>query len=181
MPKEYEVKILDIDVDKIIKKLKNLGAKKQFEKAFTRIIFVKFGYKTPFDEWLRLRTDGKKTTLTYKKIEDLKLGGIHEIETEVEDFETTRQILKSIGLIDLLLQKNKRIEYRFKDIIYDIDFWPKLKPYLEVEADSIEKVEKGVKLLGFTMDQTTVESNELIYRNMGIDINKIKELTFDGQ
>lgn len=174
--KEIEVKILNIDVNDIIKKLEIIGAKRIGEKSFSRIVFVMPSHVSPVKEWIRLRTDGTKTTLTYKNVENKELGGTTEIETEVNDYETTKRILKKIGLIDLIFQQNKRIEYRYEDIEIDIDFWPKLKPYVEVEADSKEKVKKGVKLLGFSMSDTTTKTNEELYSDIGIDLNKIKEL-----
>ncbi len=179
MPKEIEVKILDIDVDEVIKKLKKIKAKKVAEKTYTRIIFTKPGHKTPVQEWVRLRTDGKKTTIAYKKVESKDIDGIHETEVEVDNFETAAAILRSLGLVQLLFQKSKRIRYKLDDIEFDIDFWPKLKPFLEIEANSKQKLKKGVSLLGFTMNQTTTKTTEEIYRDIGIDLNKITELRFE--
>jgi len=179
IPKEIEVKILDIDVNETIKKLEKLGAKKVAEKTFSRIIFTKPGYKIPVQEWVRLRTDGQKTTIAYKKVESKEIDGIHETEVEVDNFETAAKILRSLGLVELLFQKSKRVRYKLDDIEFDIDFWPKLKPFLEIEADSKDKVKKGVKLLGFSMNQTTTKTTEEIYRDIGIDLNKIKELKFE--
>ena len=60
MHTEIEERILEIDKDKIIKKLESLGAKKAgewFQKRYTYDF-------TPKREgqWLRLRTNGEKTT-----------------------------------------------------------------------------------------------------------------------
>ena len=179
MPKEIEVRILNIDVDEVIEKLEKIGAKKVAEKAYTRIIFAKPGYSTPVKEWVRLRTDGKRTTIAYKKVETKDIDGVHETEAEVEDFDRAAKILEGIGLINLLFQKSKRIQYKLDDIEFDIDICPKLNPFLEIEADSVEKVKKGVKLLGFTMQQATTKTTEEIYRDIGVDLNQIKELKFE--
>ena len=39
------------------------------------------------DKWIRLRTNGKVTTLTYKDIVSNTLDGTKEVEFEVEDFD----------------------------------------------------------------------------------------------
>lgn len=64
MKTEYEVKILDIAVDKIKCKLDSLGAKFVGRKDFKRNVFDVRPKKK--NSWLRLRTDGSKTTLTVK-------------------------------------------------------------------------------------------------------------------
>ncbi len=172
--REIEVKILGIDIDKVVEKLKNIGAKKEGEYLYRRIVFAKPDHKTPFKEWVRLRTDGRRTTLTYKKITD----HVEEIETGVGDFETTRKLLKKFGLIEKLYQENRRIRYTFEGIEFDIDFWPKLEPYMEVEAESQDELERGVRLAGFSMKDTVLKTNQELYAEKGIDLNKIKRLTF---
>ena len=68
MEKERELTILDIDLDDFIKKLESLGAIKQGEFLQRRYVFdVK---PVNPNKWIRLRTNGKKTTLTIKEIKD---------------------------------------------------------------------------------------------------------------
>lgn len=175
MPHEIEVKILDINVVDIIKKLEKIGAKKIAEKNFKRIVFSKPNSIKPLIKWIRLRTDGKKTTIAYKCRKDNSMK-TEEIEIEISDFETGKKILQKTGLVQNIYEENKRIEYQYQGITFDLDFWPKLKPYLEIEAETEEQVKQGVKLLGFSMKQTTTKTTQEIYKENGIDINKIKEL-----
>ncbi|MFH1399060.1 MAG: CYTH domain-containing protein [Candidatus Woesearchaeota archaeon] len=176
MPAEIEVKILNIDVKDALTKLERIGAKRVAQKNYTRIIFSLPNSPVPFDKWIRLRTDGKKTTIAYKCIQSKAIDGIKELEITVSDFEIARKLLNSIGMEERLLQKNKRIQYQLGKTEFCIDFWPKLEPYLEIESDSKENLKKAVALLGFSMEHTTTLTTEQIYRQKGIDINKIKRL-----
>ena len=68
MHTEYEARILDIDKNILEKRLTELGAKKEADFDYRRRVY-NFNPSTDH-KWIRLRTDGKKTTLTIKKIED---------------------------------------------------------------------------------------------------------------
>ncbi len=177
MQTEFEVKILDVNVDEIKTKLNSLGAKFIKEK-FQRRLTYDF---TPIKEgsWVRLRTDGKKTTLCIKEIHNDLIDGTKELEIVVDDFEKTNLILEKLGYSHKAYQENKRISYTLDDVEIEIDFWPKIPPYVEIEGKSVEEVEKMVKKLGFQMSQTTSLNTESIYSIYCIDERKIKELKFE--
>jgi adenylate cyclase class 2 len=85
---EYECTILDINKQDIISKLESLGAENKGEKLQRRYVYD----YNPVDKnkWIRLRTNGKKTTLTLKEIKDKNaIGGTQELEIEVSDFDAT--------------------------------------------------------------------------------------------
>ena len=64
MNTEYEVRVLEINHDEMVKKLENLGAEFKFSALQQRYVYdVKPKQE---NKWIRLRTDGKKTTLTIK-------------------------------------------------------------------------------------------------------------------
>ena len=95
MHTEIEERVLEIDKDKIISKLEELGAKKAgewFQKRYTYDF-------TPKREgqWLRLRTNGEETTFTYKNVETREIDGTKEFEIEVSDFEETNKMLEVLG------------------------------------------------------------------------------------
>ena len=87
MHTEYEVRVLEIDKENLIKKLESLGAEKIADFNYKRKIY-NFIPKDD-NKWIRLRTDGKNTTLTIKKLENLEINGTKEMEVEVSDFEET--------------------------------------------------------------------------------------------
>lgn len=176
---EYETKILNINVSDVKKTLKKLGARKIFDRNMRRYV-----YEThPGDptRWVRLRDDGGKVTLTFKRIEDEhKIEGTREIEVEVSDFEKTDVLLQALGLKAKAYQENRRIHYEYKGVCIEIDFWPKIPPYLEVEGGSKKIVENMVKKLGFKIAQTTSINTDSVYRKYGLDIYKFKVLKFDN-
>jgi len=172
---EFEAKVLDIDVAGIQKKLEKLGAKKEPEVLMRRWIFDNLPPSEDKEEWLRLRDDGKKVTLTYKHHRGCGVCDTEEIEVEVVDFEGTAEILSKF-FKNRYYQENKRIVFKLKDIEFCIDSWPKIPPYLEVESSSEKKVKEGLALLGLKSDSNP--SVREIYFRYGVDLHSFKELKF---
>jgi len=94
MNTEYEIRILEIDHEKIVQKLESLGAKKTIDALQERYIYDVI----PKDEhkWIRLRTNGVKTTLTIKDLKARTIDGMKEIEIEVNDFKKTNMLLENL-------------------------------------------------------------------------------------
>ena len=174
---EIEERVLDIDFEKIIKKLEELNATKVGEWYQKRYVYD-FNPKRE-NEWIRLRTNGKKTTLTYKNIEKDSIDGTKELEIEVSDFEETNQLLNVLGYIAKGYQENKRIRYSLNGVEIDIDSWPLIPTYMEIEGASVEEVKKIEKLLEVDKSKITALNCQDIYKEIyGIDIKEIKELKF---
>jgi len=117
--------------------------------------------------------------LTIKEISDDSITGTKELEIDVSDFEKTHQILDKLGYKHKALQENKRESYKLGDVDFEIDTWPKIPPYLEIEGSSEEKVENAVKSLGYEMKDTTSINTKKLYLKNNIDIDDFKELTFE--
>ncbi|MBN2420724.1 CYTH domain-containing protein, partial [Candidatus Woesearchaeota archaeon] len=65
---EKEVKFLNINPDEIQEKLKSIGAERVGEMMFRSIAFDHDDFRLDKQAaWLRLRSDGSKTTLAFKK------------------------------------------------------------------------------------------------------------------
>ena len=174
---EIEERVLDIDFEKIIKKLEELNATKVGEWYQKRYVYD-FNPKRE-NEWIRLRTTGEETTLTYKNIEKDSIDGTKELEIEVSDFEETNQLLNVLGYIAKGYQENKRIRYSLNGVEIDIDSWPLIPSYMEIEGDSVEEVKKIEDLLEVDKSKITALNCQDIYKEVyGIDIEKIKELKF---
>ena len=133
---EYEIKFLEVDVPEVEKKLIQIGAEKVGEYDYLRVILdYPDGALHKKHSWIRLRTDGKEVTLTYKQSKKDESGnniGMKEIEVGVEEYEKTLQFLQAIGLIVKMEEKNKRIRYEKGDVVFDIDSWPQIPTYLEI-------------------------------------------------
>ena len=98
-----------------------------------------------------------------------------EDEVEVGEFELMAKILAKLK-VERYYQENKRWLFVKDDIEFCIDFWPKIPPLLEIEADSEEKVKQGVAFIGLK-DIGNVSVKD-IYSRYGIDLHKMRELRF---
>ena len=182
---EIEVKFLNIDTDLIIKKLEDLGAKKIFDQLYRRRVFDYPDWRLDKDSsWLRLRDEGEKITLAFKKrinpgLNGLNDQGMEEREIEVSDFEKTADILLSIGFVEKHYVENRRIRYVLDDIEFDIDFYPQLEPYLEIEASSWEKIEEAIKLLSLDSSDKKIFSATQVYSQSGINVDDYQKITFE--
>jgi adenylate cyclase class 2 len=183
---EIEVKFLNIDPVLIEKKLFELGAKKIFEKLYRRRVFDYPDYRLDKSgAWLRLRDEGEEITLTFKQRLGMKKGGNgNDISTEetgirVNDFDATVNLLLKLGFVEKHYVENKRIRYMLDDIEFDIDFYPKLEPFIEIEAPSWKKIDEAIKLLNFDPKDKKIFSATQIYAQMGIIVDDYKEITFD--
>ncbi len=177
MHTEFETKVLDIDVDTVVAKLKSLGATDSPEFLARRYVY---DFSNEAVEWIRLRQIGNRSTLTYKyKVRgNVALGKTVEIEVEVSDFDKTAEIMSKLTFKDVFYQENKSHIFRLDDIEFSIDTWPMLPTYLEVEAGSIERVQEGLRMLGLEGKDAGDKDIKIIYDERGIDMHANKELKF---
>ncbi len=176
---EIETKIDGIDTKETAKILKKIGAKLVGRKLFRRWIF-NLEEKSGGDRFIRLRTDGKKTTLTYKHRLGSTLANTEEIETEVKDFDAAAKILSSL-IPEPLYQENKRTTYSLDGVEITIDEWPKLPPIMEIEADSEARIRETINRLGIKGRELGNIGWEKVYSMYGMDLRSFRILKFgDG-
>jgi len=176
---EYEVRVLEVDVEKIQKKLNELNAS-LVEDVFQRRYLYDFNPVNP-DKWIRLRTNGKTTTLTIKDVVTSKIDGTHELEIEVSDFDTTNEILNELGYSVRGIQENKRIKYDLNGVEVDIDTWPKIPTYLEIEGKNEEEVYSTLDILGIPRDKAISLNTQSIYKEIyNIDLSCEPLLSFNN-
>ncbi len=112
---EKEVKYLDIIPDEIQNKLLIVGAKKVGEYFYRRRVFDYHDWKLDKAySWIRLRDEGDRIMLGFKKRLGVKDGGqprsddgMEEVEVAVDDFDKTGLFLEKIGLVEKFYQENK--------------------------------------------------------------------------
>ncbi|HEY4505316.1 MAG TPA: class IV adenylate cyclase [Candidatus Paceibacterota bacterium] len=185
---EIEVKFLEIDVDGIQRKLKDLGATKIGQYFYRRRVFDYPDYRlNNAHAWLRLRDEGERVTLTFKQ----RLGAtshdgtvndtsMREIEVVVSDFDKTAELILALGFIEKFYQENRRIRWEKDGIEFDIDSQPEIKPYMEIEAKSWEDIDKAIWMLGLNPEDKKIFSTQQVYKLYGIDENDYKRMAFDG-
>ena len=177
MNTEYELRILEIDKDEIIKKLESLGATKVADFDQKRYVYDLIPKQE--NKWIRLRNNGFETTLTLKNIEKNSIDGTKEIEFKVSDFEKTNEFLEGIGFKSKGYQENKRTRYMLDNVEIDIDSWPMIPTYLEIEGSSEEEVKSTLEKLSLENPKITTLNCSDIYKDIyGIDIEDYKILKF---
>lgn len=174
---EYEARVLDIEKEKLEKKLESLGAEKVADFNYKRRIY---NFNPASDgKWIRLRTDGVNTTLTIKEIKSLEIDGTEEIEIQVSDFETTNTMLNKLGYKAHTYQENKRTRYILDNVEIDIDTWPYIPTYVEIEGKSTEDVKNMIKKLELEDKKiTSIDVQGVFKKIYKIDIAKKEEVKF---
>ncbi len=179
MHTEYEVRILEIDSKDIIKKLESLHAQFEFDSLQKRYVYD-FKPKSP-SKWIRLRTNGDVSTLTIKNLVSSKIDGTQELEIEVDNFERCHLILKELGYEAKGYQENRRIQYILNGVEIDIDSWPMIPTYLEIEGSSEDAVYHTLEVLGFQREDCTTRDVEGIYLDYGYSLDKIYDLKLEEE
>ena len=179
MNTEYEVRVLEVNVDDVRQKLEELKA--NFEWDYIQRRYVYDFIPKQDNKWIRLRTNGEKTTLAIKNLVTSKIDGTQELEIVVDDFDKTNMILKELGYEAKGYQENRRIQYTLNGVEVDIDSWPMIPTYLEIEGKSEEEVYKILELLGYKREDCTTRDVEGIYLDYGYDLNTIYDLKFEEE
>lgn len=179
MHTEYEVRVLEIKAEEVLKKLEELHAK--YEGDYLQLRYVYDLKPKEENKWIRLRTNGVKTTLTIKNIVTSEIDGTQELEIEVDNFERCNLILKELGYKPRNIQENRRRQYLLNGVEIDIDDWPLIPTYLEIEGPSEVAVYNTLETLGFKREEATTNDVDNIYKDYGININIIDNLELEEE
>lgn len=188
---EFEDLIDDNTLDKIcnemkLKEIKNLLSLKnqeileKFESSKTFNNIIEEALINP-NKWIRLRKSNDKVELTvkhiYQKSKD-KIQKVKEYEIAVSDFDETNKILTSIGIIRRNYQEKIRHSFQYKNADIEIDIWPHLEPYMEIECDDENTISEILKELQFENKEIVSVNTEQLYKRKNIDVLKISDLKF---
>lgn len=185
---EKEIKILDIDVKNIQKKLEELWAKKTFE-WYIHDIYYDFE-----DEWndklkmeenkrlFRVRQKWDIHMYTIKRKRNKKNDGwedwvkiADEWERIITDVESFKKVLEKYGMKETREKKKYRISYALDWCEFDIDdyfMWDdrnKIPPLLEIEAKSKDDLFKWVEKLWLQDKQIETWGSRKLFSHYWID------------
>ena len=144
-------KILDFDEKSLREALKNSGAKYVGKFLQRRVVFDARPDTTEKHELFRIRTNGTKTTLTWKFRDETKKGmdNTDETEVEVSDFDKTVEIISKLWSgIKPYHQENRVEKWDYKGVEIAIIQWPLVPPFLELEGKSEEQIRNVINELG---------------------------------
>lgn len=171
--------IFNLNTDEIIKILNS-----------SEMIDLVNNYKATPKKWIRLRKTIEKTqdkkiesvTLTVKhilKANETNIQQMQETEIRVDSFEETNELLEKIGFFHRSYQEKKREKYILNEHEIDIDTWPGIPTYFEVEGKDKKDLEEILNILGYSFNDAISCTVDEIYRKIGMDINNMSELKFE--
>lgn len=162
--------ILEKDINKIISFLENSVVENSFKK-----------FMINENKWLRLRKSNDKVMLTIKHILEKKntnFQNVLETEIEVSSLEETNLLLESLGMSRRSYQEKIRYSYKYKSAEIEIDIWPLLKPYMEIECDDENVINELIDLLDVKEKEIVSLNTEQLYKRINIDVHSMSELKF---
>lgn len=167
--KEIERKIFDISPKEVSSKLLKMGAKVVF-KGLVRVKYfdTRSGDIRKKHDLLRVRQMGeKKVEICFKSNRKVKEGCkiYDECEFYSNDFGEVSKFFEKLGYICTCYYEKKRKEFALKDIKVEMDEYPGLAPFIEIEASSAKKINDLVKKLGLEKNESSSETiNEVLKR-----------------
>lgn len=189
MQQEIEVKFLNVDFDDIRAKLKKLGAVCEQPMRLMRRVVIDYPdrkLQATGDSWVRVRDEGDKITLTFKKTTEHEFGGAHEIEVTVSDYQKTIDIFLAMGLVVHTDQETRRETWKLGDVEVVLDEWPWIKPFIEIEGGSESDVQQVAAQLGLDWNNAVFGSAVVAYQiaypeapDVGVKISKEPKIKFD--
>jgi adenylate cyclase, class 2 len=184
METEIEGKFTNIDKEDIRTRLQKLGARlKQPERLMRRKNFdYPDGSLEKIGGWIRLRDESGKVTLAYKRLHDRTLHGTKEVSIEVNNFDKTADLLVAIGFEMKSYQETMRESWELEGSDIEIDTWPWIPPFVEIEAKDEQALKKTAEKLGFEWAQIKHGSVENVYQeNYNVterEVDAWKEIVF---
>jgi adenylate cyclase class 2 len=162
---EIEAKWLEIDHDEFRAKLKELGARQT--RSLTQMVRAVFDFvDKPLSKkggWVRVRDEGDKITLSYKQVDNKSLTGTKEVCLAVDDFGKAGEFLSQLGLRQKSIQETRRESWELDGAEIELDEWPWLPPFVEIEAKSEESMGKSAAKLGLDMSSAMHGSVDFVY------------------
>lgn len=138
------------------------------------------------NKWIRVRQTNGKTTITVKHIlnTDMQttnngdMQKVLETEMEVPSIEEANSMLEQLGFSFRNYQEKNRTTYDVNGVEVDIDSWPLIPTYVEIENDSTELIQGTIKKLGLQNHEIVSCNTVDIYNRYGIDVYKFRKLKF---
>lgn len=179
--KETEVRFLEINKDALIKKLTALGAVDKGEVMLEEVIIYDKDLKyLESRQIIRLRKNGDKIELTYKHHNGMDKGEAVEIELEVNDLNAAVSFFEAIGFVAYRRQQKKRHSFELNGVKFDIDTWPRIPTYIELEGESLEQLKGAAKSIGLDWSKVIfLDARAVIEDVYNIPVGKMRWFTFE--
>lgn len=177
---EVEAKILEIDVAALMTKLDELGAKKITE---DRLLV----------NWFRPKNTGEGETPWYLRVRTYVALGKHEVTWKgtstilgvsrqhkeinftVDNPEEISELFKELNLECYAHQEKDRKSWKYKNWRFDLDQYPDMPAYVEIEGQNEDHIQEALKILNLTKNKTSAEGERvLIQETYGLNWYNMK-------
>jgi len=180
MKTEIETRFLDINKDQLVKDLIILGATDKGEIKLYEIIFYDKDLNwLKENKLVKLRKNGDKIKLIYKNNKEQKVDSAKEIEFSVDNLEDSKNFLEALGLIAYRTVEKYRHTFELDGVTLDIDTWPKIPVYVELEGNSVEELKAVTKKIELNWEDRFDQDPRFVYKKYGFDFDNIRTVTFD--
>lgn len=181
MQKETEVRFLEIDKESLVAKLRKLGADDLGEFLLEEVIIYDKDLTWLREKrFIRLRKSGGTTKITYKQHAGNPEEGAHELEFEISDLDAAAKLFETIGLLPYRRQQKKRHSLRLNGVVFDIDTWPRIPAYIEIEGPSIKILREAAGRIGLDWKNVVYDdAKDVIEKKYGVPVSSMRWFTFD--
>ncbi len=184
---EIEVKFF-VDRSDFEQRLQNVGAVLATPRRLMRRQVFDFPAalrKEGMEQVGRVRDEGDKITMTLKEYKKPRtMDNVKEIEIVVNNFDAAAKILELSGYESNSYQENYRTSWKLQGASVEIDEWPGMRVYAEIEASSTEELKRIAALLGVAEERFMCLNLFALYeRELGLDAKKMRNqprLTFEN-
>ncbi len=116
----------------------------------------------------------------HTKSTKILLDGTLELEFVVSDPKQAEILLEKLGYTIYRHQQKRRHTFLFDGVTIDIDTWPHIPTYVELEGENEQVLRKVAEKLGFDWnDVVTDNPRKVIECKYNIPIRDMKWFTFD--
>jgi len=181
METEIEVRFLEIDKEDLLMRLRVARAEDKGESILEELIFYDTERKwVDQNKLVRLRRNGSRVDLTYKWHQARAVDGAKEIELEVSDMSKAEAFLSAIGLQIARHQEKRRHTFKLGEVVIDIDTWPCIPTYVELEGPSEASLRRVAKMLNLEWDQAVFANALTILEDTySIPVSTLRWFTFE--
>lgn len=184
MDHEFEAKCI-VSITGARRRLEHVGARcVQPERLFRRAVYdFPDGLLDRRGAWVRVRDEGDRITMSYKQAPPgAKIADCFETELMIDSYDNGVTFCEDLGMVRKSYQETKRESWKVSDAKFDIDTWPGIPTFIEVEAATEDTVRRYVEELGFAWSDALFGGVSVIYyRFLGLpeqEVNQISEITF---
>ena len=129
--------------------------------------------------FVRIRQTKRGARLTYKNLEAPTATGTEEIEFAVDNAEKAKLLLEKVGLKLHREQEKRRHTFKLDEVTVDIDSWPGVPTYVELEGPSEEAIREASEKLGYDWSKAIFANARMVLEKYyHIPVGKLKYLTF---